>query len=323
MPTGIILAGPGQQISHDSMTYIAKMLEVREHDPVVDKVTDSKLLPPGYGLTYNEPYVGAIYAVQLNVASEFDSPSQFSDTNIAVTANEYGVQTLIPELANEMVKEDLFAIAGRLMGRAMAYKLDQTGITQMQSFGGVLGGGTATLVAGHISAASATIRAGLAQAGATPRQGARPTGDPATGPLYCVIHEYQYRALAAQMSGLFSGSNDGPIGTTPPTMDRGANRVGLTPQQQAWYEQHYRGATIDGVKVLTDNNIPISANAAKGWVAARDAVIHLHFSSPMTYITRTVDGRARRITSTDKWGWGERADVWGVVLNCAAVTPTT
>lgn len=319
---GIILAGVGNQIDNDSMTFIDKMQMTRENAGVVDKLVDVKRLPNGYGLAYNEPYVGALTAVQLTDGEELNSPSPYSDTNVQVTVIEYGVQTLVSKLSNAQVKENLMALSGKLMGNALAYKLDRTGITQGQSFGGALGSGTATLVVGHLTSASATVGAGLAQSGGVARTGARSTGDPADSEKYAIIHPYQRRALAAQLSGIFSIASDATIANNQPVMSFTSNRVGLSEYQRLWIETHYKGK-FDDVNVITDGNIPISSAVAIGWLAARDAIIHLKYFTPNHFEFPTVDGRAMRFTDSDVWGWGSRNDVWGVALNCACATPTS
>lgn len=311
------------QLDNMSGTFIAPALMVRDHAPVMMQLVDVKKLPNGYGLVYNEPYTSAITASILTDGMAFDSPSSFSDTNIQVTALEYGVQTLVSLLTNDQVRENALAIAGNSMAKAMEYKRDTTGLLELDSAGGSLGSGTATLVLGHITSASASIRAGLAQSGGSVRTGARDTGDPADSQLYCVIHEYQYRALAAQLSGLFSGSSDGAISTTAATMNFGTNRVGLSDWQAKWLNQHFRGATLDGVKIIADNNLTITSNAAKGGVFARDSTIHLKYRTPNHFRFVEPDGRAVRMTYSENWGWGERADVWKVELSVAAPTPTT
>lgn len=314
------------QIDNMSMTFIAPALKVREHSPVMAMVTDVKRLENGYGLTYNEPYLGSIVAVQLTDGVSLNSPQSFSDTNIQVTAIEYGVQTQVSLLTNDQVKENLLEAAGTLMANAMEYKRDTTGITQLDSFGNSLGSGTAALTVGHLNAAGSAIRAGLVVGSGAARTGARSTGDPSQGPLYAVVHEYMYRSLAAQNSGLFSGASDGGMGnttSTSPGMNFASNRAGLSDWQVKWITDHYRGATIDGIKVIADNNIAIATNAAKGGVFAKNAIIHLKYRSPNHYTFVEKDGRSVALTYSETWGWGERADVWGAELNMGAHAPTT
>lgn len=321
MTAGVITT---TQIDNDTQTFIAAMLETHEHKGVMDNLTDVKTLPRGYGLTYNEPYVGALTAATLTDGVEFDSPSTFTDTNVTVTITEYGVQTLITELSNDQVKENLFGIAGRLMGNAMAYQRDTTGLTQLDSFNGSIGSGTAAPVIGHITAAQETILAGLPQSGAALRTGARSTGDPAEGAIHCVLHGYQVRAIRAQLSTLTTGSSDGAFATgTAAAMNLGLNRAGNSETAMKWLANHAVTDFGTGVMVYRDNNLTIASNAAKGAVFNHDALIHLRYRTPNDYNVRTQDGRARKLTLSDTWGWGIRAHVWGVELNLDAHIPTT
>ena len=106
-------------------------------------------------------------------------------------------------------------------------------------------------------------------------------------------------------------------------MNFATNRVGLTSWQQQWLTDHYRGATMDGIRIIADNNLTIASSAAKGAVFAKDAIIHLKYRSPRRNTFKTPDGFAFKVTYAENWGWGERSDIWGVELNLAAATPTT
>lgn len=310
------------QIDNLSQTFIAKALETREHTGVMDKLVDTKRLPNGYGSTYNEPYIGSISAAALTDGLEFDSPVSFTDTNVTVTTGEVGVQTLITKRTNDVVKENLMAIAGRLMSNAIAYKRDTDLLALMDGFGGSFGSGTATLVVGHITSALAMLRSGRAASGGTARTGARTTGDPAPAPYYAVIHEWQRRALAAQLSGVFAVSSDAAIGTTAPSMNFTGRAGGISDYQAKWIEEHYLG-TIDGCKVIIDNNLPISSSATKSGVFSKEALINLMFRNMVHKTVETDDGRAVKTTLVDDYGTGERNDIWGIELNIACVAPTT
>lgn len=324
MPGSSIGALTTTNIDNATGIYIENMMVVRDHDGVTNKTADTTTLPPGYGLTIHKPYVGAVDAMPVVDGELFMSASAFNDTDVTVTASRYGVQTLISIYSNQQVKENLFALAGKVQAAAMVYKLDRTGLIAYQGFGGLLGGSGTTLVVGHVDVGATAIRTGLAQSGATARTGARSTGDPADGELFIVLHDRQIRALRAQLSGLFSGSSDAAIGSTAPTMDRGTNRVGLTDFQAQWFRDHYRGMTVDGIRVLSDNNIAIStSNDAKGYIASRGAMLHLNYDSPMRADRVTEDGLYRRVTMVDAWGWGVVSDPWGYVLMSSAAAPTT
>lgn len=312
------------QIDNASMTYIEKMTAVRDHEGVTNKTAINKTLPPGYGLNFHWPYVGSMTAAPIVDGEPFMNASTMSDTDVVVTAARYGVQTLISKFSNVQTKEDLFALAGKLQGSAMTYKLDRSGLIAYQGFGGLLGSSTATLVVGHVDAAATAIRTGLVQSGATARTGARDTGDPSEGELYCVLHDRQIRALRAQLSGLFSGSSDGAISTTAPTMGHGTNRVGLSEYQQKWFTEHNRGMILGGVRVWADNNILINSDpSAKGYIAAKGGMLHLNYDQPFRADMPTEDGLYRRITLADAWGFGVICDAWGYVLQSSAAGATS
>ncbi len=319
MATGVTTTS---SIDNDSATFIMKMLEVREHTPVMPQLTDEKTLPNGHGLTVNEPYTNSLIATAHTDGVEYDSPQLLSDTNVQYTVSQYLVQTLITYHSNDQVREDLFGYAGRLMGRAIAYKRDTTGLTMLDGFGASLGSGTAQMVIGHIANGAAAIRAGIALSGGTARTGARATGDPADSDISCVMHEFQMRSLNAQMNGFASGASDGKVATTALFDGFGSNRVGISNWQQQFVENH-QVKRIEGVRCLTDNNLTIASSAAKAGVFERNALVHIKFRMPHHYRVKTRDGLAEVLTSGDTWGWGERIDTGGVELNCAAVLATS
>lgn len=320
MATGVITT---TSIDNMSETFIAKHLEVREHTGVMDKVTDVKRLPLGYGVTYHEPYVGALDAGLVTDGVEYDSPSLFTDTDVTVTSSLYAVQTMITYRSNDRVHEDLFGIAGRLMTNSLEYKRDVLGLAELDSAASSTGSGTATLTWGHLTAASAVIRSGLGGSGATLRTGARTTGDPPDSQLYAIIHEYQWRALAAQVGGLFAVASDATIGTTAPNSSFTAHVGGVSDWQARWLTEHFRTTTIDGVKVLVDNNMAGGGSSTKSGVIARDSTIALKFRTVRRKEFETADGLAKKLTLADEIGFGERADHWKVELNVACATPTT
>lgn len=310
-----------------SMVFIQRMDETREHKGVVNKIARQLTIPPGYGLTAKLPYTGAVDIAPIIDGEPFMSASRFTDTPVNVSASRSGVQTLISIFSNQQVNKvvNLFAHAGGKMAAAMAYGIDRSGILAAQGFGGIIGSASTTLVVGHLDAAMTAITTGIPQSGAVARTGARATGDPSDSPIFAMLHDRQIRAIRAQLSGLFSGSSDGSLTSVTPAMDRGTNRMGMTPLQFQWVLNHFRGQPkgMGNVTVLANNNIPITGNAAKGVMVERDAFLMLGYDRPHHADKETEDGLYRRLTEADAWGFAPIKDAGGYVIHSAAPAYTS
>jgi hypothetical protein len=310
------------QIDKAVNTYVAKALEVREHAPVMMRLMDTRTLPRGEGGTYHEPWFAALTAVALTDGEEYDSPERLGDEETTYVPGEVGSQVLITKRTNDIVSENLFAIAGRLQTNAVETKRDTDNLSLLDGFAASVGSGTATLVAGHIGAAAAIIRSGLAPSGSALRTGARSTGDPPEGPIYAVVHEYNRYDLASQFSGLMRIGSDATIGTNA-AVNSFTNNGGMTSEiQRRWVEEHVAGK-VHGVSVITDGNLAIASTAIKGAVFAKEALVHLRFRGINKKQVETDDGRAIKMTLVDDYGYGERNDAWGIELHLDASAPTT
>lgn len=305
------------QVDDAVQKFVAKALEAREHEGVMDKLTDTKTLPRKMGGTYYEPYFNSLVSQQLTDNVPLSSAQQLLDGQITISPNEFGLMVAISHWSNDIVDPDLFGVAGRLMSRANEYKRDTTGLVMLDGFSNSGGNsGANALVANHITGASTAIRGGRL----SNRSNGRATGDPPTGPIVAVLHDYQWYDLAAQLSGT---SNLGAITTVRPAFNYTTSN-GISPYQVQWLEQHFMGQ-LHGTKLFIDNNLTISGSGTsamtKSGVFAKDALINLKFRGLMKNEDKSVDGRVTYLTLVDNWGWGERNDGWGYELNTLCVQP--
>lgn len=311
MAAGII----GQtQIANAVRTYIAEVDMFNEHGTVMRQCIDSKTLSRKQGRAWNEPYVPPVTATSLTDGVEFDSPTQISDAKITITPAEVGVQMLWTKRSDATSTLNMASIVAELTANAINYKEDTDLLGQLDSFSSSLGSGTSTLTVDLVGKGAALVRGGRT---GTSRTGARTTGDPAPPPYFAIFHEYNRYDLASQLSGL---------GGAPTQVTTGAavsNFAGqsLTEFNARFIEQHVVG-NIHGVKCLVDNNFTISSNAIKGGVFSKKAMVHVQFAGMDSYQVTEKDGRAIRVTVTKDYGFGERADNYGVELHVDCTVPS-
>lgn len=307
------------QITKAVKLFVAEMQYTQEHEQMMTKLVDTRTLPKGQGLTYHEPYVGAITAMEAAMDEEYNNPQQITDSEITITPTEKIVQVLWPDRLNLYISESFPRIAGRLMANALEYKRDVDLLTLLASTTGVIGNGTGPLTVGVVSAAMAVIGPGLPANGSTARTGARSTGDPSTGPYYCLVHPYNVHDLRSQLSGLgtLPGATSGTVGTA----DKPAI-AGLTTVNMDWIQRHYRGVIAEA-NLMVNGNLAITSNAVKGGVWAKDAFVHVTYQGVQNYEYRTQDGRFTKQTSWIDYGFGQRVSVWAQQLWLDATAPTS
>jgi hypothetical protein len=308
-----------QQIRNAVRLFVAEMQYTQEHEQMMVRLVDTRELPKNMGLTYNEPYVGAITAMEAAMDQEFNNPQQITDQKITITPTEKIVQVLWPKRLNLYISESFPRIAGRLMANALEYKRDVDLLTLLASTTGVIGNGTQPLTVGLVSAAMSVIGPGIPANGSVARVGARPTGDPSDGPYYCLAHPFNAHDLRSQLSGLgtLPGATSGAVGTvTAPSI------AGLTDVNMDWIRRHYRGQIAEA-EFLVNGNLAITSNAVKGGVWSKDAFVHVTYQGVQNFEYETQDGRFVKQTAWVDYGFGQRVSVWAQQLFIDATPPTS
>lgn len=318
MATGVT----GQtQIDGALRTFIAEADYIREHKGVMKMLVDKKDLPKKMGRDWKEPTFRTISAAALVDGEEFDSPSQVLDDLLTITPAEVGVQVLWTNRMNMTMTEDFARLAADLCTNALEYKLDNDLLTQLDSFSTSLGGTTTTLTAGIISAAASALRGG---ATGTQRTGSRSTGEPAPTPFNAVFHPHNDHDLAMTLGGTAGNGAATQYSTTGAVGNYAAN---LSHDEMVrWLKEYYVG-DIRGVAVHLDGNFTQGGSGAtlsvKGGVFSKKSIVLVNFQGMQDYRVRTVDGRAVRHTMWIDYGYGERADNWGIECQVNITSPTT
>lgn len=260
-----------------------------ENKPVMKQLVKNVTLGPHGGADYRIPKYGTVSAGALTRGVDMNQGQMLSDSLQTITPSEIGLQVILLDHLIRTVRDDIPAIAGKLMGEALARKLDQDGITMLDGFSTALGSAGTALTWEYVAAAESAI-----------------SGDtePAPGPIYGVFHTHQLHPLAKDLA---------PAGTYPiPT--------GIS---QEVIEKGFVYKSIAGVPLFRDNNITKdSSNDAKGGVFSKEALILVMVGMPGLTKLHDDSLRAWELNQVWEYAYGEYRDSWGREMVFDAITPT-
>jgi hypothetical protein len=286
----------------DTVNYIIPKLiaparMTAQHAPVMRQLMTKEPLPDNMGNVLYLPKLGTVSASVVSESTDFASPQLIIDSQVTVTPTMLGVQVIITDKMARTIQEGFVRKAGRIMGNAMVKAEELILLALLDGFSTSLVGANNVAKWNHIYAAATQVRNGQS------------SGEPAEGPIYAVLHNYQWAALKKDLAG--SG-----VGTTPiPT--------GLTEQI---ITSHWMG-NIDGINVFTSGLLPIDANAdAKGAVFAKSALIYMSTSLDMREERQrdaSWGGGAWEINLFHEFGSGEYFDAHGIEIFSDATALTS
>ncbi len=219
-----------------------------------------------------------------------------TNTSVTITTSEVGAKVILTDKLVRQMNEDVFKIAGKLLGDSMGRKLDTDLIALFDGFSTSLGGASTAITTGHVSAAVAQLKGGI---GST-------NTDPAPDPIVGVLHPFNMRTV---MNGLV------PLGTYPII---GGEAEGIL--------KKYFGAQIRewGTPLYWDGNIPRdTSNDCKGAIFSKDALYLCWQDEWSIERERDASLRATELVIVADYGVGELRDAYGVEMYFAAAAPTS
>ena len=122
------------------------------------------------------------------------SSTTISTSSVTITAAEVGVQGVLTDLMAQSTARDVAGDMGRVLGEAVAKKMDTDIIGLFDGFSSSLGATTQVITAADIFKAAATLRA-----------------NKFTGRAAAVLHPYQAYQLKANMTNSFANPNGGDL----------------------------------------------------------------------------------------------------------------
>jgi N4-gp56 family major capsid protein len=235
------------------------------------------------GKTIQVPVYPTVAASALVETADITSEADVAPTAVNITAEEYGVMSIVTDLMKSSASQNVAADIGRMLGEAIAKKQDET-ISAL--FSGFSNDGTPS--SGVNSELTAEI---LFRAAALLRESNAP------GPYYVVVTPRAAFNLKKQLANL-GGVALGQLSD----LGNAALREGFV-------------GTIAGMQVFESTSIAVdSANGIVGAAFAPQAIGVALKKGLTIEVQRDASRRADEIVATATWGVGELVDAYGVKL---------
>jgi N4-gp56 family major capsid protein len=229
------------------------------------------------GKTITVPKWDTVAAAGLTEGTDLTNTA-LNTTSSVLTVSEVGVMATVTDLALRTSATNVVADAGRLMGEAIAKKMDQDLLGLFSGFGTSIGDGTTQLGAAAIFEAVAKLRA----------QGV------SGADIYAVVHPYVAYDLKSGLTNTFAGHAG--------DLSNEALRSGYV-------------GTIAGVQVFESANITDTSGDSIGAVFHRDALGLAMMQDINIETQRDASLRATELVATAVYGAGELFDNYGIGMN--------
>ena len=285
--------------------FIAEAELTLRQEGLMPRLVDTVTLGKGQGLTYNRPTWSAVSVIDLTQGTDLAQAQSVTDTNFAVTVSEKGGQVFFTDLTEMALKEDVMRFFGKALANAYVREVDIDLTEVMDSAATSLGGAGSTMLIGRLLAGVVRLQAA-----------SRPT----EGDIKCVLHPYQYHAIAEDLAGLSGGRWINATGTPSVERSFGSSVTGLS----AEIMQKYMVGTLGGVPIFTDPNIAIDgSDDTKGGVFAKRSVVYVKYENPSVRVQRDESLRGVELNYVGSQGQGMYDTSWAFEFYTDASTPST
>ena len=265
-------------------------------------------LPKGQGRVLNQPKYGEFEAYDAVEGVEVDNPQKLSTTNFVVEPTEVVAQFLLTDVAARVGGENHMRHAGRILGDAMAKRVDKkawaifsstTGDARGNKFATTLGTAGTTITVGHMTAAIARLE-GLSE--------------PVPKPVRSVMRVEQLRLVLNAIVPI-SGSN--------------AIYGNLSEEVIRQYLRHdFKLFGIDGAFIspnidrTSTGTVGDSATHATGALFSEEAVWYVPADSVNVEKERRMKARSWLYQTSHTFGFGIYNGNWGIRMQFKAEDPT-
>lgn len=263
---------------------VAEAMFVANERSIMRNLVKTYDIPMNSGKTITVPRYPVQSAVSLTEGTDMgtgdSSEINVSTDGAVLTVGEVGVMTKVSDYARMTSASNVIADVGRVIGEAVAKKMDKDLLGLFAGFSTDVGGDSTAMSAALVAKAVATLRAN-----AVP-------GDE----LFCVLHPYVAYDLKANLTNTFANPNAGII-------------------QNEAMAAGYVG-TLFGVPVFESSNIANTGTAGDyvGAVFHRNALGLAMLQDIRIETQRDASLRADEVVATAVYGVGELYDTYGVKI---------
>ena len=265
-------------------------------------------LPKGQGRVLNQPKYGEFEAYDAVEGVEVDNPQKLSSTNFVVEPTEVVAQFLLTDVAARVGGENHMRQAGRILGDAMAKRVDKkawnifassTGDARGNTFTTTLGGSSTAITVGHMTAAIARLE-GLSE--------------PVPKPVRAVMRVEQLRVL---LNSIVPTSSNAIYGN-------------LSEEIIRQYLRHdFKLFGIDGAFIspnidrVSSGTIGDANTHATGALFSEEAVWYVPADSVNVEKERRMKARSWLYQTSHTFGFGIYNGNWGIRMQFLAPDPTS
>jgi hypothetical protein len=237
------------------------------------------------------PKFGTVTAKDLTDGVDMTEAQSLTITGTTHETDEAGCKIVITKKLRNQLKEDAYRAAGKVIGNAMAKKIDQDGLTLFSGLDTSLGGAGTTFSIDYMLAAVSQCMG---------------QSEPIPDPIYCVIHPYQLHEIVDLLATPSTNTVSDEIFT-------------------AALKQYWRGnEKLFGVPVFSTGNISVdSLDDAYGAVFSKLAFIYLVGWEPDTWVEYDGSLRGWEIGIVADYGMVEEDGTYGRALLFDATAPTS
>lgn len=245
--------------------------------------------------TFNTPKWATVSAFGLTEGVDMSQAQQVTDSNVAISASEVGVQVVPTRKALRTVGTgSMLRDLGRIMASAMIVKMEQDFATLIDGFNNIVGADGSAATIGQ-------MRAGVAQL----RANSEPQTD--LGGIRAVIHPYTWHDM---------GDTGRPLSTNGVFPGEGTAETFRTRTMPATVE-------VDGIPVFLTTNLATSGTNVRNGVYHRDAGLIYIFEAEHLDPEYDASGRWTELNLVTDYGFGEVNDGFGREWAADITAPTS
>lgn len=255
---------------------VAEAMFVANERSIMRQLVRTYDIPMNSGKTITVPRYPVQSASSVNEGTDLTNTSITTD-GATLTVSEVGIMTTVTDFARMVSASNVIADVGRVIGEAVAKKMDKDLLALFSGFSNGVGDASTALSAATVAKAIATLRAN-----------AVPGDD-----LFAVLHPYVAYDLKANLTNTFANPNAGVI-------------------QNEALATGYVG-TLFGVPIFESSNIDNTGTAGDyvGAVFHRQALGLAMLQDIRIETQRDASLRADEVVATAVYGVGELYDTYG------------